>query len=190
MYFFHSIFLYYLFCSNLATSASSVEEIEVDLQQSSVELDIRATGDNFTAKLKKSSFQINGDLRKKVFKKLNFQWDFQDLETGNALKNKKILKWINKTHEGSFTLISITPQQGGTFLANGKMSINGATVNTKFLCRLNPLKTGTQIYGEAQINTQDFGLPIISYLKVFKVSPYVTVRLNLITSQKLNYEIP
>ncbi len=151
----------------------------VDKTNSSVLIDVKATGDSFTGKLNSYTAVIQGDQATKKPSKVTFGWDFLNIKTGKDKRDKKMISWLETKSKGSFTLDSFTKRTDGRTWAKGKMTIHGVTQVIEFPAKVLAKGGRMTIRGTAVIDTRKFKLPIIKMVGLFKVDPLVTVRFSL-----------
>ena len=73
------------------------DEVKVAQEQSTVEVSVKATGDDFVAKLAKYEARIDADARTAVPLGGVVSWNFQDLKTGNKGRDKEMLHWLEQS---------------------------------------------------------------------------------------------
>mgnify|MGYP000014665109 CR=1 FL=1 len=162
-----------------STILTQAETFTVDKVNSSVLIDVKATGDNFTGKLNSYQAVISGDKGSLKPSKVTFSWDFANLKTGKDDRDEKMISWLEKKTKGSFTLESFTKRTDGRMWAKGKMTIHGETQVVEFPAKVIAKGNRMTIRGTAEIDTRKFKLPIIKMVGLFKVNPLVNVRFSL-----------
>ena len=85
----------------------------------------------------------------------------------------------NKHPDGEFILASLTPLQAGRFTAKGKLVFHGVTHELSFPVAVTTDHALYAIDGEADLDTRDFGLPIIRMFALLKVDPLVKISFHL-----------
>ena len=151
----------------------------VDKANSSVQIDVKATGDSFTGKLNSYTAVIQGNQATKKPSKVTFSWDFLNLKTGKDKRDKKMISWLETKSKGSFALDSFTKRTDGRTWAKGKMTIHGVTQVIEFPAKVIAKGSKMTIRGTAVIDTRKHKLPVIKMVGLFKVDPLVTVRFSL-----------
>lgn len=151
----------------------------VDKANSSVLIDVKATGDSFTGKLNSYTAVIQGDENSKKPSKVTFGWDFLNLKTGKDKRDKKMISWLEKKSKGGFVLSSFTKRTDGRTWAKGEMTIHGVKQVVEFPAKVLVKGKRMTVRGSAVIDTRKFKLPIIKMVGLFKVDPLVTVRFTL-----------
>ncbi|MBT8045140.1 MAG: YceI family protein [Verrucomicrobiae bacterium] len=151
----------------------------VDKANSSVLIDVKATGDDFTGKLNNYTAVIRGDKTSKKPSKVTFDWDFLNLKTGNEKRDAKMISWLDKKLKGSFVLSSFTKRTDGRTWAKGEITIHGVKQVIEFPAKVLARGNRMTIRGTAVIDTRKHQLPVIRMIGLFKVDPLVTVRFTL-----------
>lgn len=151
----------------------------VDKAKSSVEVDVKATGDNFTATLNKYDVTVSGNASTLAPDKVVFKWDFADLATGKEDRDEKMISWLENKTKGQFVIQSLEKRNDGRHWAKGTMTIHGVDQVIEFPTKVLGKGENMTIRGTASIDTRKFNLPIIKMLKMFTVDPMVTVRFTL-----------
>ncbi|MCP5535664.1 MAG: YceI family protein [Akkermansiaceae bacterium] len=152
---------------------------EVDKANSSVLIDVKATGDSFTGTLDSYTAVIEGDKASNKPSKVTFDWDFLNLKTGKDKRDTEMISWLEKKSKGNFTLDSFTKRTDGRTWAKGKITIHGVTQVIEFPAKVLAKGNKMTIRGTAVIDTRKHDLPIIKMIGLFKVNPLVTVRFTL-----------
>lgn len=158
---------------------AAAETFVIDKTNSSVLIDVKATGDDFTGKLEKYSVSISGDRASLKPSKVVFEWDFLNLKTGKGKRDAEMIGWLEKKTAGSFVLGSFTKRTDGRMWAKGEMTIHGVKETVEFPVKVLAKGKRMTIRGTARLDTRKFGLPIIRMIGLFKVDPLVTVRFTL-----------
>jgi polyisoprenoid-binding protein YceI len=165
----------------LALSAAS-QTLVVDKAASSVAVDVKATIDSFVARFTDfdAQIQVQGSIVPMVSGTIHFL--FTDLKTGDDDRDQEMYKWQDneKYPDGQFTLDSVTPDDVGNFIANGRLRFHGTEREGSFPVKINIQKKILTIEGEADLDTRDYGLPVYRKFIVFSVSPKVHVRFKII----------
>ena len=151
----------------------------VDKANSSVLIDVKATGDSFTGKLNTYTSVIQGNKTTKKPSKVTFNWDFSNLKTGKDKRDTKMISWLEKKSKGNFVLSSFTKRTDGRTWAKGKMTIHGVTQVIEFPTKVLAKGNKMTVRGSAVIDTRKHKLPVIKMVGLFKVDPLVTVRFTL-----------
>lgn len=145
----------------------------------SLEVDIRATGHPFTARLEHFDVTLAGDLAPPTIDRATLRFRWQELKTGKADRDAAMLKWVgaDRNPEGNFVLESFQPASDpGVFTGSGKLELAGQSRPVSFPVRLETRDGVTTLRGEASIDHQQWGLPKIRKFGVFTVNPVVKVR--------------
>lgn len=156
--------------------------LALDLAQSRVEVEVRATVDSFTGKLVAFDPVVAvGDDGRIVAARFGFH--FRDLETGKPKRDAAMHKWQDTTAfpNGVFVLSDLAPAPAPAagFVASGRLTLHGATQELRFPVTVQREGERYAIDGDAPVDVRGFGLPIIRLLGVLKVDPVVHVRFHL-----------
>ncbi len=156
--------------------AAQGAEAVFDYKSSKVEIEVKATGHDFAGTLSKyhATAQLDKDLVPTAGK---LTWDFKDLKTGNGSRDKKMLSWLSpKLTKASFTFEKWLKDKEGKTSAQGTMEIHG--VKQKLSFPVSITQTGAEIIakGDAVVDHTNFKLPVITFLKFFKVNPKVRLK--------------
>ncbi len=151
----------------------------VNKEKSSVSIDVKATGDNFTGTLKNFTASIQGNTKTMKPSKVSFEWDFLSLKTGKDKRDTKMISWLDKKTKGKFVLSSFTKRTDGAMWAKGTMTIHGVSKVLEFPAKVISKGNQMSIRGTAAIDTRLYDLPIIKMLGLFTVQPIVKVRFSL-----------
>jgi len=155
-------------------------EFKVDKARSKVTVDVKATGDDFTAKLEDYRADILVDEKTHQPTNAVFSWDFKDLKTGKAKRDKAMLEWMGvpKYSQASFTFQKWDMKDGITY-ANGIMDLHGIKKALTFPVTLEHKGEEMSIQGRARMDHQDFNLKIIRMFLLFKVDPRLEIGFEL-----------
>ncbi|MEX2044891.1 MAG: YceI family protein [Opitutus sp.] len=159
---------------------ASAGTLEIDRAHSRIDVDVKATGDSFTAHLTNYEATIAlGDDNRITGARLTFH--FRDLDTDKDKRDKAMHTWQNTDAfpDGEFTLTSLEPAAGGGFTALGRLTFHGVTRELQFPVSVQRSEAVYAVDGDAPLDTRDFGLPIIRMLGLLKVNPVVHVRFHL-----------
>ncbi len=151
----------------------------LDKANSSVDIDVKATGDSFTGKLNSYTAVIKGNKDTKKPSKVTFDWDFSNLKTGKDKRDTKMISWLENKTKGNFVLSTFTKRTDGRMWAKGAMTIHGVKQTVEFPVKVISKGGKMTIRGTATIDTRKFKLPVIKMVGLFKVDPLVKVRFSL-----------
>jgi polyisoprenoid-binding protein YceI len=169
-----------LLTTTLGAAAAAERPLAIDLTQSRVEVAVKATADSFVAKLTRyEPIVLLADNGSVSAARLAFR--FGDLETGKDARDKAMHKWqqTDSFPDGLFVLNSLTPANGTTLTAIGRLTLHGITREIQFPISLARDGSRYAIDGDATIDTREFGLPVYRMLALLKVNPLVHVRFHL-----------
>lgn len=161
-------------------TAVAAGTLEIDRTNSRIDVDVKATGDSFTAHLKDfdAAIDLADDSR---ITAAHVTFHFRDLATGKDSRDEKMHAW-QKTDtfpDGEFVLGSLQPAAGGGFTANGRLTFHGVTHDLQFPVAVQHSGAVYALDGDAALDTREFALPIIRLLGLLKVNPVVHVRFHL-----------
>lgn len=161
------------------TNTTHAATFTVDKEKSTVQIDVKATGDSFTGNLNDYTASIQGSTQTMQPSKVSFKWDFVNLKTGKDKRDSKMIDWLSKKTTGEFSLISFTKRTDGAMWAKGTMTINGVAKELEFPAKVIAKGNQMSIRGTATIDTRTHDLPVIKMLGLFTVDPIVKVRFSL-----------
>lgn len=166
----------------VAWAGAAERPLTIDLEQSHIEIAVKVTVDSFTGKLSRFDSAVGvGDDGRVVSARLAFR--FLDVMTGKDSRDKAMHKWqeTEKFPDGEFVLTSLEPAAApdSGLVAVGRLTFHGVTRELRFPASVIRDAENYSIDGDAAINTQEFGLPIIRMMGMLKVDPLVHVRFHL-----------
>ena len=173
---FNSFIVSALLCSTATINAAT---IDINKAHSKVEIDVKATGDNFTGTLNSYTAALEGNKATKEPTKVTFEWNFANLDTGKEKRNAKMLSWLSNSTTGRFVLTSFTKRNDSRMWAKGTMTINKVDQVIEFPTKGLFKGDSATIRGAATIDTTQFNLPIIKMLGFLTVDPAVKIRFTL-----------
>lgn len=175
------VLLVVLLCIPLLGVRGATMPLVVDTGASKIDVAVHATVDSFVGTLSTYAVAIELDDATKMPTGATLHFRFSDLKTGKAGRDAKMLTWLDSATwpEGTFVLSKLTHSAGDSFMASGKFTMHGKTVDLSFPVHLTKAAQRLTIDGSAKINTPDFGLPIIRMLGLLKVDPAVVVNFHL-----------
>jgi polyisoprenoid-binding protein YceI len=159
---------------------ANADEVKVVQEQSTVEVSVKATGDDFVAKLANYDAKIDADAKTAVPLHGSVSWNFKDLKTGNKGRDKEMLHWLEQGRfpEAKFTLKDCA-LKGGECMATGQLEIHGMTRTIAFPLRINHEGANVTYSGDVVLDHRDFGLEKIVKFLVLKVDPVLSVHFKL-----------
>jgi len=162
------------------TTMASAGTMKIDASKSWLKIDCKATGHSWSAQLKKFSASVSGDDSTLTPKAAQMSWNFSDLDSNEADRDKKMLDWLNstKTPGGSWKMTGQWKDGTGQQYVKGPLTIAG--VSKEITIPVTAKKDGKNVSldGEVWIDTSDHGLPIIKML-VMTVNPKVKIKFHL-----------
>lgn len=156
--------------------------LDVDPAASSFLIDVRATGDSFTATLPLFTVAAVLDDTDPSSTSADVTFRVSDIKTGNDKRDRKMIGWFeaDRFPEGRFTLRQLVREgDSDRYRASGVLSLHGKEKAVDFPVTIVPSATQWSLDGEAVIDTRDFGLPIIRMFGLLTVDPQVKVRFHL-----------
>lgn len=161
---------------SLATAA----DLKVDPERSRIQVDVKATGHNFTGDLKSYKANISGDADVLTPSAVSLTWKFTDLDTNEKDRDAEMIKWLGgKAAAGSFTMTKTWQKDGKNYI-QGELSIHGVKKTISFPYTSKKEGDWVTIDGTATMNYQDFSLPLIKTMVFMTVDPELTVRIHLV----------
>lgn len=154
----------------------------VDPASSSLSIDVRATGDSFTATLTSFTVAAALDVADPAAASAQVSFRVADIKTGNDKRDRKMNGWFeaDRFPEGQFKLSQLVRDAGSDrYRASGILTLHGKEKAVEFPVTIVPSDTTWTLDGEAVIDTRDFGLPIIRMFGLLTVDPQVKVRFHL-----------
>lgn len=165
----------------LLTVPSQAGEFVVDKSKSSIQVDVKATGHDFTATLNTYKVKITGSAAKAHPSSVNLSWNFKDLISGDKKRDKEMLHWMEhaKLPTGSFTLSSFTKRTDGNMWAKGTLKIHGVSKVVQFPVTSVRKGKSLTVTGAVKIDHRNFGLKKIRKVLLLTVDPVVNIRFKL-----------
>lgn len=156
-------------------------QLEIDPQQSKVEVVVSSTVDSFVGHLDKYQANIECDPAAVLPARADVSFDFADLKTGNTDRDAAMLKWLgyDSNRIASFHLMS-WKQSGNTNIATGELMIHGVKQSVQMPVVIKQGNNAWDISGQAFIDYRDFNLPKIRKALILTVNPKLVVRYHLV----------
>jgi polyisoprenoid-binding protein YceI len=173
---------FFLALSLLPCAASAtLQPLVIDQTQSRVEIAVKATVGSFVGKLANYVTVIAVDSEKRSIEQVAFEFHINDVQTGNATRDKDMLDWEQaaKFPDGRFTLTALDMAAGGRCQARGMLTLHGRSREIVFPATISKDHSLYSIDGDALLDTRDFGLPILHSYWLLTVDPVVHVRFHL-----------
>jgi polyisoprenoid-binding protein YceI len=174
------IMLVALGCAATAAPMSAVP-LEIDPQQSKIEVAVSCTMDSFVGHLEKFRTTIECNASEPLPAKAEVHFDFGDLKTGDKDRDLAMLKWLGyeTNPTASFRLTTWT-QTGSTNIAQGQLIIHGVTAVVQIPVAITRDQNAWDISGQAVVDCRDFKLPKIRKALVLSVNPKLKVKFRLV----------
>lgn len=163
------------------TLVAGAATLKPDKQRSRIQVDVKATGHNFTGDLKDYTLSATGDEATLVPSKLDLAWDFNDFKTGDEKRDKEMIKWLGGgTPKGSFSFTKCWDEntEGGN--AQGTLTINGVAKTISFPYKVKKEGDWVTLSGKVTIDHQNFNLPIIRSMALLTVDPKLVIRFHVV----------
>ena len=155
--------------------------LELDPQQSKVEVVVSATMDSFVGHLQKYDAQVECEPQVVLPSKAEVSFDFTDLKTGNKDRDAAMLKWLDYTANPKVTFHLDTWKQAGmTNIAVGQLTIHGVTKAVESPVVVKEEGRAWDINGTTEFDYRDFNLPKIRKALVLTVDPHLKVAFHLV----------
>jgi polyisoprenoid-binding protein YceI len=165
-----------------AAAFAASQPLIISPADSTVQIDISATLDSFTAKFQDFDAAIALDPSQGEVKSATVKFVFSHLKTGDNERDEAMYEWenIKEYPGGEFTLDSVELKDSGQFVAHGHLEFHGVSRPVTFPFDVDISGTTLTIEGQAPLDTRDYGLPIFRKFLVLKVDPVVQVRFHLV----------
>ena len=153
----------------------------IDFKQSHIEIAVKATVDSFTGALENYDAGVWVDSATGAVTKARVAFQFDDVKTGKTDRDAAMHEWQDtpKHPDGLFSLAKLTLNESGAMTATGTLSLHGQEREIEFPASVTREGDLYAIDGEATLDTQNFGLPIIRKFLLLKVDPLVRVNFHL-----------
>jgi len=171
-----------VFVSLALSSRAAEHALSIDKSHSRIEVSVDATFREFTAKLSDYETDILADTATGKITRATLRFKFADLKTGEDKRDEAMLTWENNDQfpEAVFTLTAFDGSNPGKPTARGQLIFHG--VARSIALSLTVVTKDQLVYsidGEANLDVQDFGLPILHRYGFIRVDPTVTVSFHL-----------
>lgn len=164
---------------------ASAATLDVDKGRSRIQVDVKATGHNFTGELKDYSLSAAGDEATCKPTQLNLAWNFTDFKTGDEKRDKEMIKWLGGgTPKGSFSFIKCWDESAAGGTAQGTLTLNGVAKTISFPYKVKKDGDWVTLDGKVTIDHQNFGLPIIRSMALLTVEPKLVIRFHVVGKAK------
>ena len=166
----------------LATQSQAAEQpVVVDKAHSQIEIVVKATMDSFTGKLTDFAPTVTVNPVTGEITSANVRFHFNDVKTGNEKRDHEMHVWqqTEQFPDGIFKLNIFVPLADGKSKVIGTLTLHGITAPLSFPVTVTREGSTLTVAGEAVVDTQAYGLPIIRKFALLKVDPLVVVRFHL-----------
>jgi polyisoprenoid-binding protein YceI len=171
-----------LLVAGFATIAitASAAPLEINPQQSKVEVAVSCTIDSFVGHLEKYQAIVDCDPTVALPVKADVSFNFADLKTGNKDRDAAMLKWLEyDTNQTAAFHLTGWHQAGITNIALGQLMIHGVTMPVQMPVVVKHADTAWDISGETIVNYSDFKLPKIRKALLLTVDSKLKVMFHL-----------
>jgi polyisoprenoid-binding protein YceI len=167
-----------------AAAAAVAAPVEIDYQQSKIDVAVTATIDSFVGHLNKYEASVDPGSSTNQPAQAKVTFNFSDLKTGNTDRDAEMLKWLeySTTPTASFALTG-WKQSGTTNLATGELTIHGVKKAIEMPVTVKDTAGNWDIAGTADFDYRDFNLPKIRKMLVLVVDPHLKVSFHLVGKQ-------
>ncbi len=162
-------------------AAAPVEQLlRIDRSKSYIDVDVSATLDSFTGRLERYDARIPVDANGRI-RTATFGFKFADLKTGKPDRDARMLEWLGGGDpQGQFSLGVLALAPDGQGQANGRLTFNGRTDRVEFPVVVRRVDDTYTITGAVTVDYRNWGLKVLRYMMVRKVSPEVKIRFQLV----------
>lgn len=165
----------------LALNCALAEKLSLDSQQSKIQVAVSATIDSFVAHLAKYQVSIDCATNSELPDKAEVSFDFKDLKTGNPNRDQAMLKWLDHSATPSCNFVLTGWKTvGATNFAAGTITIHGIKKKVEMPVSVERSGNHCDISGTANLNYQDFNLPIVRKMLLLTVDPHLNVSFHLV----------
>jgi len=157
------------------------EKLVVDMQESRIQIQVKATLTSFVARLPDYEAAIVVAPASGQVQSVRFDANFDEVKTGIAARDADMNRWqeTDQFPQLHFVLTSLEPGDRGTYVARGLLFLHGVSVPISFPIAITTDRRLLAIDGELAVDTRDFGLPIIRKFIFLTVNPIVHLRFHL-----------
>ena len=156
-------------------------DLKLDQERSRIHVDAKATGHDFTGTLKDYHAKVTGNETTNAPKSFELEWDFNDLKTGDAKRDKEMISWLGGGKpKGSFEFTKSWTDKAGVSHAQGELTINKVTKTINFPYEVKREGDWVTIDGEAKMDYKDFKLPLIRAMLMMTVDPKLVIRFHVV----------
>lgn len=162
--------------------ASAAERpLAIDPAHSVVEVEVRTILRNFNVQLTRYSARVVVEPGKGTVRAATFDFDWADLHSGNAGRNRELLRWAEHARfpAGHFILHDFESLPSGTGQARGELTLHGITHEVTFPVAVLCEGELYSLDGLAVVDFRDYGLPPVRRFRIRLVIPPVQVRFHL-----------
>ena len=168
-----------LLLANPAGLRAADHVLKADKERSFVNVDVKSTVKNFTARLDTYEARLTADDTGKI-KAAVLTFKFTDLKTGETARDEEMIKWLGGgTPEGRFDLGILALAPDGQGQVTGKLTFHGETQHLEFAVNIQRSGDTYTITGQTTLDYRNWSLKVVKKALLFKVDPEVKVRFKL-----------
>jgi polyisoprenoid-binding protein YceI len=155
--------------------------LQIDQNQSGIEVAVHSTANSFIGKLEKYQATIECEPRQQLPSKADVVFDFNDLKTGVKGRDAHMLKWLRYTNNptGSFHLKGWQKDGEATY-ALGELTMHGVQKEIRMPASVKRQDDSYDIEGAVGLDYRDFGLPRIRQALLLTVDPHLKIKFHLV----------
>lgn len=170
----------WVFLTILSTLGSAAD-LEIDQARSRIHVDAKATGHSFTGTLTNFTASVEGDSTTIEPSSFKLGWSFKDLKTADDKRDKQMLVWLGGGDpKGKFELKKSWIDAKEKKHVMGTITINGVSKTISFPYSVKKDGNWVTIDGKANLDYEDFRLPIIRAMALMTVDPKLIVRFHIV----------
>lgn len=161
--------------------ADEPRELQLDLERSVIEVEVKATFDSFAGRLDHFKSEILVDAAADRVEHAQVEFAFADLKTGRARRDRDMLEWEEAVDHPRvrFRLDRLERTRGAPVTAHGWLALHGVEHAVSFPVSFLVDGAIYAIDGEVALDYRDYGLPVIRKFLLVTVDPHLRVRFHL-----------
>jgi len=167
---------------SLVSTTARATLLQIDSDKSEITVAVSSTINSFVARLKKFDAHIECTTNLERPDKALVSFDFKDLKTGDDLRDKHMLAWLQYTaFTNSIFQLTEWKQNDAEILALGELTIHGVKQAIAMPVTITRTNDQCNIDGVAVLNYRDYQLPLIRKMLFITVNPELKVTFHLTT---------
>ena len=161
-------------------AAAESRPLAIDKANTSVAVLVESTMHDFTSAVTSFDLNIQVDNESGDIVAAEFVFNFADMDSENAKRDRTMLKWLSHRDYpiGTFSTTSISLEKD-QWMAEGRLSIHGLTKTLRFPFDLRNEGGKITIDANTVIDYQDWDLEIIKVMGFIKVAPELEIRIHV-----------